>query len=128
MKHSLINLNQSVHDPYESDPTRIMGIEISDDDLLSLCWQGSTVFFTSRYSNDDELKMYPHITVMCDKPWDPHGLIMPGGLDDTGHQTIQQVTSNVPHHMYETNCVLISIDGTPNNFLWNTWLSVYMSH
>ncbi len=52
MDHSLINSNQLrhygvvVHDnPYETDPTRTMGIEIDDNNLITFSLQGSTVFF-----------------------------------------------------------------------------------
>ena len=92
MDHSLVNPNQLrhygvvVHDnPYETDPTRTMGIEIDDNNLIPFSLQGSTVFFNTRYPDDNELDMYPHVVITCDKPWDPHGLIMPGGMDDTGH-------------------------------------------
>jgi hypothetical protein len=128
MDHSLINPNQLrhygivVHDnPYERDHRRDMGIEIDETDRLPFHSQGSMVFFTTRYPSDDELDMYPHVTVTCDAPWDPHSLLMPGGLDETGHPTgdreIRKVRSNNSHglnrhhHMYETDRVLLSVDG-----------------
>ncbi len=54
MDHSLIKPNQLrhygvvVHDyPCETDPTRAMGIEINDNNLIPFSLQGSTVFFNS---------------------------------------------------------------------------------
>jgi hypothetical protein len=140
MDHSLINPNQLrhygvvVHDnPYETDPTRTMGIEINDNDLIPFSLQGSTVFFKTRYTNDDELDTYPHFIITGDKPWDPHGLIMPGGMDDTGHtkndRMIQLVTSdashgvNRHHHMYETNCVSMSVNGNTEQLLMERMIS-----
>jgi hypothetical protein len=50
MDHSLINLNQLRHygvvvrnNPYETDPTRAMGTEIDNNDLIPFSLQGSTV-------------------------------------------------------------------------------------
>jgi hypothetical protein len=140
MDHSLINPNQLwhygvvVHDnPYETDPTRTMGIEIDDNDLIPFSLQGSTVFFNTRYPNDNELDTYPHVVITCDKPWDPHGLIMPGGMDDTGHpkndRMIQRVTSdashgvNRHHHMYETDCVSMSVNGNTEQLLMERMIS-----
>jgi hypothetical protein len=95
MSHSLINLNQLWHhgivvhnNPYDTDPTKTMGIEVNDDDLIPFLSQGSMIFFNTRYPNDNELDMYPYIVIMSDKPWDPHGLIMPGGFDDMAFTTM----------------------------------------
>ena len=90
MDHSLINPNQLRHhgvtvndNPY--DHATAMGIELEQDDCIPFYSQGSTIFFTSRYPSDDELETYPHVVLTCDKPRDPHGLVMPEGMDDTGH-------------------------------------------
>ncbi len=75
-----------------------MGIEVTGNDLIPFLSKGSMVFFTTRYPSDDDLNMYPHIVVTSDTPWDPHGLVMPGGLgvtDDIANDRMtQQVTSN----------------------------------
>ena len=78
MNHSLINLNQLQHygvimhdNPYKRDPSWAMGIKINDNDRLPFCSQGSTVFFTTRYPDDDKLDQYPHIILTNDIPWDP---------------------------------------------------------
>jgi hypothetical protein len=140
MDHSLINPNQLrhygvvVHDnPYETDLTRAMGIEINDNDLIPFSSQGSTVFFKTRYPDDDELDTYPHVVITCDKPWDPHGLIMPGERDDTGHpkndRMIHQITSNASHgvnrhhHMYETDCISMSVNGNTEQLLVERMIS-----
>ena len=104
-----------------------MGIEITDNDLLPFYSQGSTIFFTSRYPNDEEMENYPHIIVTSDNPWDPHGLIMPGGLDEIGHpiddRTIHQVNSDVSHNynrhhqIYETDRVSVTIDGNTEQLI-----------
>jgi hypothetical protein len=134
MNHSLINPNQLrhygviVHDnPYERDPNRVMGIEIDDNDRLPFYSQGSTVFFNTRYPDDDEMDLYPHVVLTSDIPWDPQGLIMPNGLDDsglpTGDRAILQVNSdailgiNRHHNMYETDRVSITIDGNTEQLL-----------
>ncbi len=69
MDHSLINPNQLrhygvvVHDnPYETDPTRKMGIEIDDNNLIPFSLQGSK----TRYPDDDELDTYPHVVITSD--------------------------------------------------------------
>jgi hypothetical protein len=31
------------------------------------------------YPTDEEMNMYEHVTVMSDQPWEPQGLVMPGG-------------------------------------------------
>ena len=89
MDHLLINPNQLRHhrvvvndNPYKVDPTKSMGIGVDDNDLIPFHSKGSMVFFNTRYPDDDELTISPHIVVTSDIPWDPHGLIMPGGLDD----------------------------------------------
>ena len=134
MSHSLINPNQlrhygvPVHDnPYDHDPQQAMGIEIGDDDLLPFQSQGSTIFFLSRYPSDEELETYPHVVVTCDTPWDPHGLIMPGGMEENGRsvedRTIQRAKSDVSHgnrrhhHMYETDCVSFTVHGNTEQLL-----------
>ncbi len=140
MNHSLINSNQLrhygvvVHDnPYETDPTRTMGIEIDDNVLIPFSSQGSTAFFETRYPDDDELDTYPHVVITCDKPWDPYALIMPGGRDNTGHpkndRMIHRVTSdsshgvNCHHHMYETNCVSMFVNGNTEQLLVECMIS-----
>ena len=95
MNHSLINPNQLRHfgvevydNPYETDPTRTMGIKIpNSNEILPFLSQGSTVFFTTRYPTDFEMESYPHIVVTSDQQWDPRTLIMPGGLDESGRST-----------------------------------------
>ena len=145
MNHSLINPNQLrhygviVHDnPYERDPNRVMGIEIDDNDRLPFYSQGSTVFFNTRYPDDDEMDLYPHVVLTSDIPWDPQGLIMPNGLDDsglpTGDRAILQVNSdailgiNRHHNMYETDRVSITIDGNTEQLLMERMInSVHIS-
>ena len=134
MNHSLINPNQLrhygviVHDnPYERDPSRAMGIDIDDTDRIPFSSQGSMIFFRTRYPDDNELDMYPHIVLTNDKPWDPQGLLMPGGLDEsglpTGDRVIRQVQSDVirgvnrHHNKYETDRVSITIDGNTKQLL-----------
>jgi hypothetical protein len=92
MNNSLINPNQLRHhgivvhnNLYDTDPTRTMGIEVDDDNLIPFLSQGSMIFFNTRYPDDNKLDTYPHIIITSDKSWDPHGLIMPGGLDDMDH-------------------------------------------
>ncbi len=138
MDHSLINPNQLRHygvtvndNPY--DRATAMGIELENDDRIPFYSQGSAIFFTSRYPSDEELESYPHVVLTCDKPWDPHGLVMPGGMDDTGHpcddRVIQQVQSNMSHgikrhhHMYETDCVTISVNGNTEQLLMERMIS-----
>ena len=128
MDHSLINPNQLQHygvrvndNPYNRAPDWAMGIELEQDKHIPFYLQGSTIFFNSRYLSDDELESYPHVVLTSDKPWDPHGLVMPGGMDDTDHpcndRVIQRVQLNMSrgvkrhHHMYETDCVSISVNG-----------------
>jgi hypothetical protein len=118
MDHSLI---------HSVPTTSLLGIDIDENERLPFNSQGSTVFFTSQYPTDEELDLYPHVVVTCDTPWDLHALIMHGGLDDTGHPTddrfIQRVQSdtshglNRHHHMYETNCVLMFVDGNTEQLL-----------
>jgi hypothetical protein len=133
MDHSLINPNQLRHygvvvhnNPYETDPTRAMGIEIDDNNLIPFSLQGSTVFFKTRYPDDNELDTYPHVVVTNNKPWDPHGLTMPGGMDDTGHpkndRMIHRVTSEAS--IATTTCMRPTASQCPsmvtrNNFSWN---------
>ena len=134
MNHSLINPNQLrhygviVHDnPYKWDLSRAIGIEIDDNNRLPFYSQGSTIFFNTRYPDDDKMKMYPHIVLTSDNPWDPQGLIMPGGLDEsglpTGDRIIQQVKSDLKrginrhHNMYETDRVSITMDGNMEQLL-----------
>jgi hypothetical protein len=134
MDHSLINPNQLhhygivVHDnPYELDPSRTMGIEIDDDAHLPFQSQGSTVFFTTRYPDDDEMELYPHVVLTSDRPWDPQGLVMPGGLDVSGlppdDRIIQRLQiderqgMNRHHLMHETDCVALTVDGNTEQLL-----------
>ncbi len=134
MNHSLINPNQLRHygitvydNPYDRAPDRALRIEVDDDNQIPLYSQGSTIFFTSRYPSNDELETYPHVVLTSEKPWDPHGLVMPGGLDDNVHtlddRVIQQVQSNASHgvkrhhHMYETDRVSLSVNGNTEQLL-----------
>ena len=145
MNHSLINPNQLRHygvimhdNPYERDPSRVMGIEIDDNDRLPFYSQGSTVFFNTKYPDDDEMDLYPHVVLTSNIPWDPQGLIMPNGLDDSGlptsDQAILQVNSdailgiNRHHNMYETDRVSITIDGNTEQLLMEQMInSVHIS-
>ena len=134
MNHTLINPNQlrqygiPVHDnPYDRDPSRAMGIKINDDERLPFLSQGSTIFFNSRYPDDDELEAYPHVILMSDTPWDPHRLIMPGGLDESGMPTTDRIINEIQsdiqrgtnrhHNIYETDCVCLSVDGNTEQLL-----------
>ena len=134
LDHSLINPNQLrhygiiVHDnPYELDPNRTMGIEIDDDARLPFQSQGSTVFFTTRYPDDDEMELYPHVVLTSDRPWDPQGLVMPGGLGESGlpsdERIIQRLQvnerqgTNRHHLMHETDCIALTVDGNTEQLL-----------
>jgi hypothetical protein len=140
MDHSLINPNQLRHhgvivrdNPYNLDPTKPMGIEVADNDLIPFLSKGSMVFFTTKYPNDDDLNTYPHIVVTSDTPWDPHGLVMPGGLDvtdDTASDRLtQQVTSNAfrnnnrHHQMYESDRISFSVDGNTEQLIIECMIS-----
>jgi hypothetical protein len=140
MDHSLINPNQLRHygvmvndNPYDRAPDWAMGIKLEQDERIPFYSQGSTIFFNSRYTSDDELESYPHVVLTCEKPWDPHGLVMPGGMDDTDHpwddRVIQRVQSNMSHgvkqhhHMYETDCVSISVNGNTEQLLIERMIS-----
>jgi hypothetical protein len=104
-----------------------MGIEINDNERLPFLSQGSTVFFMSQYPDDQELKTYPHVILTSDTPWDPHGLIMPGGLGESGLPTTDQIMNEIQsdirrganrhHNIYETDCVCLSIDGNTEQLL-----------
>ena len=115
-----------------------MGIEIDDTDRLPFYSQGLMVCFNSRYPDDAEMETYPHIVITSNNLWDPHRLIMPGGLDESGllvdDRMIQQVQSdqdrgiNQHHHMYETDCVFMSVDGNTEQLLMECMInSVHVS-
>ena len=95
MDRSLINPNQLRHhglivhnNPYKPSFTRRMGFEMDENNKIPFYLQGSTIFFTTQFPTDEELESNPHIIVTCDAPWDPHGLIMPGGLNKDGYPTV----------------------------------------
>ena len=134
MDHSLINPNQLRHhgvvvndNPYEVDPTKSMGIRVDEVGLIPFLSKGSMVFFNTRHPSDDELNIYPHIVVTSDMPWDPHGLVMPGGLDDAddpvNDRMIKRITSNATkgvdrhHRIYESDCMSLSINGNTEQLL-----------
>jgi hypothetical protein len=106
---------------------------VSDNDLIPFLSKGSMVFFTTRYPSDVELEMYPHIVLTSDIPWDPHGLVMPGGLDDTddpfNNRMIQRVTSNAAnginrhHEMYESDCISFSVNGNTEQLIIERMIS-----
>ena len=91
------------------------------------------VFFTTRYSSNNDLNMYPHIVVTSDTPWDPHGLVMPGGLGDTddidNDRMTQQVTLNTfrnnnrHHQMYESDRISFSINGNMEQLIIDRMIS-----
>lgn len=140
MDHSLINPNQLrqhgvvVNDnPYEVDPTKSMGIRVDDVGIIPFLSKGSMVFFNTRHPNDDELNIYPHVVVTSDMPWDPHGLVMPGGLDDAAEpvndRMIKRITSNATkevdrhHRIYESDCMSLSINGNTEQLLIERMIS-----
>jgi hypothetical protein len=140
MYHSLINPKQLrlhgvvVHDnPYKVDPTKSMGIEVDNNDLIPFHSKGSMVFFNTRYPDDGKLDMYAHIVVTSDIPWDPHGLVMPGGLDDAddpvNDRMIQRVILNATngvnrhHQMYESDCISLAINGNMEQLITEQMIS-----
>ena len=118
LDHSLINPNQIRHNgfqvydnPYESDQDRQMGIVINDTECVPFTSEGTTIFFKSRYPTDDEMETLPHVVLTCETPWDPSGIVMPGGTTPTNRvaqkvQSLQFHGTNRHHHMYETNCIV----------------------
>jgi len=119
LDHSLINPNQIRHNgfqlfdnPYETDPTRQMGIVISDTDRIPFQSEGTTIYFHTRFPTDHEMETYPHVVLTCEAPWDPSGIAMPGGIiQDRFVQKVQSLQlhgTNRHHHMYETDCVTYS--------------------
>ena len=110
-----------------------MGIELEHDERIPFYSQGSTIFFNLRYPSGDKLESYPHVVLTYEKPWDPHGLVMPGGIDDTDNPwddcVIKRVQSNMSrgvkrqHHMYKTNCVSISVNGNTEQLLMERMIS-----
>ncbi len=86
LDHSLINPNQirangfQVYDnPYEMDPSRQMGVAINDTDRIPFQFAGTTIFFNTRYPTDLEMDTLPHVVLTSEAPWDPSGVVMPGG-------------------------------------------------
>ena len=118
LDHSLINPNQIRHNgfqvydnPYESDQDRQMGIVINDTKRVPFTSEGTTIFFKSRYPTDDEMETLPHVVLTCETPWDPSGIVMPGGTTPTNRvaqkvQSLQFHGTNRHHHMYETNYIV----------------------
>ena len=84
-------------------------------------------------ATDEEMESNPHVIVTPDAPWDPHGLIMPGGLDEDGYPTVdcfvQRIISdeshgiNCHHHMYEIDSASFSIDGNTEQLLLERMIS-----
>ncbi len=120
--NQLRNHGVTVNDnPY--DRATAMGIELEHDEHIPFYSQGSTIFFTSRYPSDEELECYPHVVLTCDKPWDPNGLVMPGGMDDTGHPYDDRVVQR---------CMRLTVSRfwltvIRNSSSWNAWSAVYTS-
>ena len=119
LDHSLINPNQVRHNgfqlfdnPFETDPTRQMGIVLNESDRIPFQSQGTTIYFNTRYPTDHEMETYPHVVLTCEAPWDPSGVAMPGAtFQDRFVQKVQSLQFhgvNRHHHMYETDCVLFS--------------------
>ena len=133
LDHSLINPNQIRHNgipvfdnPYEQDPSRAMGIAISDSSRIPFESDGTTIFFCSSYPSDDDMDSFPYVVVTSDTTWDPCSIVMPGGR--TGNvgpldRTVQQIQSyafhgtNCHHHLYETDCVALSTFGDTEQLL-----------
>ena len=145
LDHSLINPNQIRHNgipvfdnPYEQDPNREMGIAVSDACHIPFESEGSTIFFCSSYPTDDEMDSYPHVVLTCDTPWDPQGVVMPGGATRNDFQPdrlIAKVQSNElhgynrHHHMYESDCVAHSTFGsTEQLFMERMIQSIVIDH
>ncbi len=83
MGHSLINPNQlrhhgiQVHDnPFETDPDRKIGVELSDDVKLPFLTEGSTIYFESTYETNKDLQDHQHIVLTCDSEWRLHNVIL----------------------------------------------------
>jgi hypothetical protein len=78
LDHSLINPNQIRHNgfqlfdnPYETDPSRQMGIVVTDTDRIPFQSLGTTIYFNTRFPTDHEMETYPHVVLTCEAPWDP---------------------------------------------------------
>ncbi len=87
LDHTLINPNQLRHNgfqvfdnPYDLEPSRQMGIVLNKTDRVSFHSEGTTIFFHSRYPTDADMDNLPHVILMSDIPWDPSGVVMPGGI------------------------------------------------
>ena len=117
LDHTLINPNQIRHNgfdvydnPYDTDPSRQMGIVLENNDRIPFYSEGSTIYFNSRYPTDHEMDTFPHVVLTCDSPWDPSTLVMPGGTKAID-RCIQKVQSqlihdiNRHHRFHETDCV-----------------------
>ena len=134
MDHSLVNPNQirafriELYDnPYEPDPNRSMGVMLNDYKKLPFRSDGSTIYFNTWYPTDKEMDAYEHIIVTSDQPWDPQGLVMPGGdnlkPDMNDERFVQHMHSNIAqcanqhHRMYESDCVAFMIDGNTEQLL-----------
>ena len=74
------------------------------------------------------MEMYEHVVITSDQPWDPQGLIMPGGdnanTNMNDERFIQSMRSNITnqadrhHERYESDCVAITIDGYTEQLLY----------
>lgn len=140
MDHSLINPNQlrkygiAVFDnPYDTDETRPLSILLDDGSCIPFSSQGLTVFFETRFPSDEDLEMYPHIVLTSDHLWDPHTLVMPGGMtvnqsmnDALLVQHVQTITPHrIKHHhrLYETDCISYSFSGNTEQLLYKRMIS-----
>ena len=69
-----------------------------------------------------------HVIVTSDQPWDPQGLLMPGGDNSQTNMNderfIQQMRSHIKqnsnrhHNTYESDCVALTIDGNTEQLLY----------
>ena len=129
LDHSLINPNQlrhygiRVHDnPYETDPTRQMGIELYDDILLPFHATGATIFFDTFYPSDRDMETCTHIVLSSDREWNPSDIKM-HPLDHEHTRIIEHVrlaqrdNINRDHHRHETDLQLFYIDGNTEQLL-----------
>ncbi len=74
-----------------------------------------------------EVSTRPRRVVMSDINWDPHGLVMPGGLDDAddpiNDRMIKRIATNATkgvnrhHRIYKSHCMSLSINGNTEQLL-----------
>ena len=81
LSHSLINPNQLRHfgigfwdNPY--DTSHNLSIEIDDEIVIPLQYEGTKLAFESQAPSDHELNTLPHIHLTSKRSWDPHNVVL----------------------------------------------------